>query len=364
MSAKPHSAAARNGSRRRRWPLVLALLLGVVVAGHAAGWWFLAGQLEAGVALWASQRRAEGWQVAHGPPMRGGWPLAVTLTLPEVALRRDGAGWQAERVRLHLLGPGFDRLRLEGEGRQALVVNGTPMPMAADQLVAVLPIGPDAQGPGGLPREAALRAERLRLDLPAGPVELGPTRLDLTTRPAPRRDESLALLQGATDRLTLPPAVAAIPGLAVLGPSLQRLSLDLALTGPWPGTAGLPAARAARWRDAGGTLEVRSLALDWGAASASASATLALDEALQPAGAGTVRLAGGTAVLQAAQAAGMLGRREATAAQFMLTMMQRTPPEGGPPRLEVPVVLEGRTLALAGLTLMRLPPWRWPGTAP
>jgi hypothetical protein len=165
-------------------------------------------------------------------------------------------------------------------------------------------------------------------------------------------------------QVVLPPGLAGQRGLSLLGPSLEGLRLDLALTGPWPGPAGTPALRAARWRDAGGTLELRTLALAWGAATATASATLALDATLQPAGAGTLRLAGAPAVLEAAQAAGLVGRRDAAAAGMLLAMMQRTPPEGGPPRLEVPVVLERRALSLAGLTLLRLPPWRWPGAAP
>ena len=295
MPAKPlpniaDPAGTRPRRRRLRRLAAAAVAVVALATTHAAAWIWLTGELRDGVAAWAALRRAEGWQVGHGPPARGGWPFAVALTVPDVALRAD----------------------------------------------------------------------RLGLYLPAGPVALAALRLDLASGDGLRPGDPLAALHGVAASLTLPPALAALPGLAVLGPRLDRLSLDMAVSGPWPGLAGGPAARAARWRDGGGTLELRGLAFDWGAASASAAATFALDAALQPAGAGTLRLAGGAAVLEAAREAGMIGRREVATAQMLLPMMQRVPPEGGPPRLEVPLVLEQRTLVLAGLTLLRLPGLAWP----
>lgn len=365
MQAKPLpniTDPAGTRPRRRRLPRLAAVAVAVVTLAttHAAAWIWLTGELRDGVAAWAALRRAEGWQVGHGPPARGGWPFAVALTVPDVALRRAGTGWQAETVALTLAWPGLDRLRVAPAGRQALELDGTVMPMAAEGLVADLPLGRDALGIAGLPRDAALRAERLSLDLPAGPVALAALRLDLASSDGLRPGDPLAALRGMAASLTLPPALAALPGLAVLGPRLDRLSLDVAVSGPWPGLSGSPSARAARWRDGGGTLELRGLAFGWGAANASATATFALDAVLQPAGAGTLRLAGGAAVLEAAREAGMIGRREVATAQMLLAMMQRVPPEGGPPRLEVPLVLEQRTLVLAGLTLLRLPGLAWP----
>lgn len=365
MPAKPPPNATPRGRRAparrsRLLPALGAAVLLLLAAGHTAGWAWLCGQLEAGLSRWAAERRAEGWEVAHGEPRHAGWPLRVAVELPGVVLRQPGLGWRAEQVRLELVGPGLDRLRIAATGAQGLELAGQPVPMAAEGLQAELPIGPDAQGAGGLPREAALRAAMLRLDLPAGPLRLEGLRLDLASRAGAGAGEPLAVLDGLATRVVLPPEMAAAPGIAVLGPVLEALRLDLAVTGPWPGAAGQPATRAARWRDAGGAVELRGLALRWGEAEAKGSAVLALDEALQPAGAGTLRLAGAPAVLRAAQTAGMVGRREAAAAQLLLAMMQRTPPEGGPPQLEVPVVLEQRALSLGGLPLLRLPSWRWP----
>jgi hypothetical protein len=114
------------------------------------------------------------------------------------------------------------------------------------------------------------------------------------------------------------------------------------------------------WRDGGGMLDLRSLDLRWGRISATAMATLTLDEDLQPTGAGTLRLAGGGEVLDAAASTGLLAPRTATTARTVLTLLSRTPPEGGPPQIEVPLTLEDGVLALARFPLLQLPRWTWP----
>ena len=72
----------------RRWvwivPLAGVLLL---VAAHFAIWRYEASQLEAGFADWLAQRRAAGWTATVGASSLGGWPLAATLSVPDIALQ-------------------------------------------------------------------------------------------------------------------------------------------------------------------------------------------------------------------------------------------------------------------------------------
>lgn len=361
MPAKPSPGAdPRPPSQRRRWPLALLALLACIGGLHGLAWLWLVQRLEEGVAAWVAQRRAEGWTVQHGVPARGGWPLAATLLVPEVALRQGGLGWEARQVSLTLAPRSIDRLTLGADGPQVLDLGGQRIPMTTEALAVTLPLDGRGYAVSGLPRDAVLGAARMRLDLPAGALEVVAPRLELAAGEGRGPEDPLLRLRGAAVTVTLPRALAAMPGLAVLGPSLDRIAFDLLASGPWPGGAGAPTARATRWRDGGGTLELRELGIGWGAARLGATALLALDAGLQPAGEGTLRLAGANAVLEAAQAAGMIGRREVTAAQLLLTLMQRTPPEGGPPQLEVPVVLERRRLSLGGLALTQLPALPWP----
>lgn len=362
MPAKP-STAGRAGRLAIRAALGLALLLALLGAGHALAWRWLGARLEEGLAAWAAARRAEGWQVEHGAPLRGGWPFAATLALPEFRLRGGGATvpggveWQAESVVLRIALPRPGRLLVDLPGRNHLRLGEAGFPFAAERLRLAMPIEREA-----LPSEAALEAERLRLGTAHGALELGRLQAELDTRLGAAAGEPAVALRGRAGEVALPPGLAAAPAVAMLGPVVQELGFDLALTGPAP-PGRHPAARAEAWRAGGGTLALHGLALRWGPVTANAAATLTLDEALQPMGAGALRLAGGAQAIEAAAAAGLVSPRSAATAQLMLRLMQRIPPEGGPPQLDVPLTLEGRVLSLARFPLLRLPGWAFPAAA-
>jgi hypothetical protein len=77
-------------------------------------------------------------------------------------------------------------------------------------------------------------------------------------------------------------------------------------------------------------------------------------------GAGTLRLTGAEAVLDALGGAGLLPARSATLARRVLGLIARPPAEGGPPQVEVPLTLEDRALSVARIPVARLPPLAWP----
>lgn len=362
-SPPPSRPGARSGPiLLLRGLLGLALLAALLAAGHALLWRWMGSQLEAGFQDWAAQRRALGWRVEHAPPLRGGWPLAATLTLPRFRLEGGGATlpggmeWQAEALVLRLAPPRLDRLVVEMPGRHRLRLGLAELPFAADRLAATLPLEA-----GVLPREARLDAERLRLGTPAGTVEARAAVLEIETRmTAIEGEPAVALRLLATD-LLLPPGEAGglAPAVGALGRGVAEAALDLALTGPVPPGRG-PAAKAEAWRDGGGTLALQGLQLRWGPLAANGTATLTLDEALQPMGAGTLRLAGAGEALQAAAEAGLLTRQAASTGRGVLRLLSRTPAAGGPAELELPLALENRVLTAARIRLAQMPAWSWP----
>jgi hypothetical protein len=199
-------------SRRRR-PIGPRLALGVLLAlaavgaGHTLLWRAMAAELEAGFATWVQIRRAQGWRVDHAAPLRGGWPLAATLTLPNLRLEGGaatlpgGMTLQSERVVLRVALPRLDRLRVEMPGAQRLRIAGAEWRFAADTLVALLPLEQ-----GTPPREGEVLAERLRLSSPAGPMSIGHARLSLATSTTATESEPALTMTVEANDIDLPSA--------------------------------------------------------------------------------------------------------------------------------------------------------------
>lgn len=353
MTRKPQAPSRPSFFRPARLLLGLAILLALLAAGHAVLWRVMANRLEEGFRLWAETRRAQGWQVAHGTPVAGGWPFSASLTLPEPRIAGPAAGlpqglaWQAASATLRVVLPDLTTLRVEADGPQRLRLGAVEWPFVADRLTAELPLDPDAP-----PDSAEIRGQQIRIGA-AGGLLLERLEAGLASSSSATAAEPALTLSASLAGLILPLDTP-------LGRRIDTATLDAALTGPLPMTR-QPAARAAQWRDAGGTLEVRAMTLRWGEAAGSAAATLALDENLQPMGAGTLRLFNPALVLEALIQAGTVDARSAGLARGVLPMLARPDANGGPPQLEVPVTLEDRTLSGARIPLLRLPPLRWEG---
>lgn len=349
----PSPRPSRPWLRPRRLLLGAGLLLVLLALLHTLAWNWMAGRLQAGYDAWAAARRAQGWRIEHAAPVRGGWPLSATLRLREFRLSGGvsvpgGLDWSAPVVVLRVAPHRPGELLIRAGGPQRLRLGGAEIPFAADRLTASLPLQTHV-----LPRGGSFEASRLRIGTVAGGVEIGSVRLTLDSRMSAIEGEPAISLEGEAENVTLPTATP-------LGRQIGAVRIDAALSGPLPGGRN-PTTRAATWRDAGGTLELRRLDVDYGPARAQASATLALDDQLQPMGAGTLKLSGAEAVLDALAGAGLVTPRNAGLARRVVSLLARPPAEGEPPQLEVPLTLEGRGLAVARIPVARLPMLAWPG---
>jgi hypothetical protein len=348
----------------RRALIAAVAVVIVLVAGHTLIWRWSAARLASGYADWVQAQRALGWTVTNGEPSSGGWPFSAKLTIPDVFLsggRPDipgGLTWSGDRVVLTvaLLHPG--RLAIAPEGMQRLrVADGADIPFTADQLAVGVPLDADAPA-----RFADLSATNLRVGLPEGgiaanPLTLALVHVHLDSTPAAAQGEAALAIAGSAQDIGLPapPAGRAWP----LGPRIASVSFEAALTGPWPLAADI-AVRAAEWRDGGGTLEIRRLALGWGPLGLSASATLALDEHMQPMGAGSAHIVGEDASIAALVANHVVTANAATAARTILGLMSHAPEGGGAPEVDVPLTLQNRMLTMGRIPLAKLPELVWP----
>jgi len=344
---------------RRLWILAPAVVV-LLLAAHYAFWRYEAGQLDAGFGAWLADRRAAGWTVSAGAAERGGWPLAVTLTVPQVALRGGepdipgGLAWSAERLDLQidLLSPGTLELRAEGEQHLRLA-DRPDVAYTADSTVALLPL--EAETP---PHAVSLTVRNLRAGTPdidpAASLTVGLVQFDGAIAPAAPAGEAALTYRLSTEAIALP-AVRAW----ALGSRISSLAIEGAVDGPVPMARGL-VPRATAWRDGGGTFEIKHLTMGWGPLGLSGAATLALDARLQPMGTGSVRLVGYAASLDALVAGRVLTANAAVAAKAVLSLLATVPEDGGPPEVEVPLTLQDRTLSMRQVPLLKVPEIIWP----
>ncbi|HYF06704.1 MAG TPA: DUF2125 domain-containing protein, partial [Acetobacteraceae bacterium] len=175
--------------RPSRRPAALRALMAVavvlVLAGtlHGLTWRWMGTQLEAGFRVWAQLRRDHGWRVHHDPPVRGGWPFLVTLTVPALrvatgpAPEQEGVEWTSSSLVLRIAPPFFDRLTADASRPQRLRIGGLDIPFAADRLDISLPFEP-----GAAVRQAELVAERLRIGTAEGSLDVDALRLRIEAR--------------------------------------------------------------------------------------------------------------------------------------------------------------------------------------
>lgn len=360
MTAKVPNPARSGGHAWPRSLLAILLFGAAALAIHALAWRWVGGRLEDGLRAWAQAQRAAGWRVQYDRPERGGWPFAVTLTAPQFHISGPASvvegdlEWVVPRLVLRVSLPRFDRLVAEPRGPQRVRFGEQEIPFAADRLEFVVPFEP-----GASVRQMDVTAERVRAGLPDGPAELRELQMRLETRSsATDAEPALAVTLMASD-LDLPPGLLQAAPVAALGWRIAALSLDGSLSGPIAFSDSL-AARAEAWREGGGSFELREVALRWGPVEGTVRMTLTLDEAMQPMGAGQVQLVGAADAVHALVAAGAVAPRVGHAATLAIGVLAQRPEGGGPPRLDLPVTLEERRLAIGPIRLMRFAPITWP----
>lgn len=303
---------------------------------YTLAWLLLADRLRDDIARWTAGAAAGGWTVAAGALDVGGFPFSlrvrtggVTVTTPRWRWRAPGVTaaarpWAPGRIRISA--PGAHRL--EAGGGLAVEASGADMELVLGD---------------GAPRRVrlAVAAPLVRDDravlLRAGAAEAEVSRGRDAGAAGWRFALSLRALRAAAVSRVLDAAMEASAEGAVLG-------LPRAAEGPL-------ARRLAEWRAGGGVVELESLAVAWGPLAVDARGTLALDRGLQPEGALTADVTGLAETARALAAAGAVSAGAAAA----LTLLQGA--AGG--TVSLPVTVQGRSLGVGPLRLLRLPPLRW-----
>ena len=342
---------------RHRYWFVIILFAVFLAAADMAYWALTVERLRHGVEDWISAQRTRGWTIDTGAVQVGGWPWSAEVSMRDVTIR-PAAGelpgnfsWRSAGITLSvsLFRPTLMTALLQGP--QRISVAGDPdYVMTFNEMTVVVPLLA-ASG-----RSAELHAKALRLAPEDGGWVSTVGALDgHAAFPDPADTTPQAILFTVNvEAIDLPP-MAKWP----LGPRVTLVALSGKLNGPLP--AFHDATRwATAWRDGGGSLEVGHLTVNWGPLNLTSSATLALDDQLQPMGSGSARLVGYAESLDRLSATGVLTRSAATVAKAILSLMAGTGEGDSPSAVDVPLTLQYRTLSMRQVPLIRLPELDWP----
>lgn len=299
---------------------VRAAVAPVLAMGLLAGAWHLAtSRMEAELATWREARVADGWRIRHAPPTRTGFPLHAELRLRDLVLDAPSRlGWQAERVTLRLGITDLGAVHVEVAGAQGLrhAMGVTPVAAEGLRLRARLTDG-----------ETSLAADHFRAEgIAAGAVS--------------------GRLVGS--QLELGAATLEVPGL----PPFQAAALEARVNIPLHATA-------AQWQAAGGQLRVDRLEFRSGNVLAQFSGQFSLDPALQPEGHGGLSVTNASEAVGVLSDAGLISGDMVRPLRALVALTSRVPPEGGPPRLDVPIELRNRRLMAARMPMLSLPALDW-----
>jgi len=333
----------------RRFALPLAVL--VLLAGAYTVFWFVvAGRAQDWIAEWAAEAPDKDWHGSFETAEVTGYPfdLKVRITAPEVVWR-DGDSetvWSGPWLVANYRPWNLNRIAFElPEVQEVWITEGR---WRRHLTIATAEAFGDLEIAGGKAR-----------------------RLNAEFRAMVATDD--ALDQPVTaDRLLVIAETAADGGHRDLFVEAENLTFPARLPAPFEGKVPFAAAslslkgdvpsggpireRLASWRDAGGTLEVTSLKVDWPPLKAEADGTVALDEAFRPLGAFSTAITGYDALLDALVDGGQVARNEASMAKTVLDVMAKRDEATGEPRIEVPVTIQNGTLFVGPVPLMPVPP--------
>ena len=334
---------------------IIALTLGLLIAVYSGWWWLAARTFTARIDQWIAAEQAKGAKIAPATVSVGGYPAAFTIKLTGVSLAwPSGFGFSAQSLKLRThpwsiksfkvnAAGGFTVTLPPGDKRPPLTLAGEtlrghtrftdgPMPMAMDLSADTVSAATTNIGDPAA-RELTVATVELNGSRPDKPPAVD---TDLAY------DLSLKLIDLSAQALEDHP----------LGGTIRQILLHPQLLGippvTWDG-AGIKG-----WRDAGGTVNLTELSLQWGQLSLSASGTLALDANAQPEGAFTAHLSGFEQALDSLVVAGWVKMSAGSLAKLALGVAAHPGPDGTPTG-DAPVTIQNRHIALGPARLGQLP---------
>ena len=329
----------------RRIAIAAAAAAAVFMLALSAAWFLSAHRVKTTIAEWTERQRAAGLVFTHGEIEISGFPFRVDLVIPEPALASPDGQRRWEAATVHAAASIWrpNLLDFEAAGRHRYRFTGSDglqYEITFDMPAA----GGTAELAGDRIREGSLNATSVRITGTApGEIDLGS--LEALLHVAPEQAGDLKSQSGTLSVSARSIALVGEANITALAEPIQSFDMSLALTGPLPWGDSPDAL--VRWRDAGGTLELRRVALAWSSLTLEGEGTLALDNQMRPEGAVTLRLDGLQPTLQKLTAEGGLPPEDAELIRQMVDDLA-SPDAAVPGRLLIAIAAQDGRLSIRG----------------
>lgn len=339
--------------RSTRFGLVILAALLVIAGGYTAYWFLVAHRIEAGIVDWALSQRADKIDLSWQKMRVSGYPVAFRVDLGSAALR-DGAITPSPELHVPVLSGtarpwDFADWRLaapEGFTADFAAAGGTaPARLIAQTADGVVSIQPE----DGWTLRLTLRDTTVEAGAPVL-VGLAHATLTVPSRPSRGHADPVMALAVEASPIKLP------RGVGPFGDAIDELDFGATVKGAIP--SGKLADAVATWRDAGGTIELDNLRLKWGALSATAAGTIALDPELQPTGSFSGAIQGYDQILTALVQNGQMRATDAGLARIALTLLAKAGPDGKP-EIRTAFTIQNGQMFLGPAKLGRVPRITW-----
>ncbi len=310
----------------RRWVFIGFAVLTLLAVTDVLAWQTLTMRMQASWQGYVAQRRAEGWRVAAGEPVKEGFPLAARLRIADVEFAHDslpipgGMSFGAETLVLEVPFIAPTHLLIKPQQAMHLRVGVGP---DVDFTATDLTMRGAFAG-----READISGTGLQIASPLGPIGVAQITAQVNGQLHPTPPDGTLVM--AADGIDVPPNSKA----ALIGARVDHADLDVAVSN--------------------NVVTVRGLTLAWGQLGLTGQGTLRADALGQPSGDAKLRLSGALETIDSLTKAGQIAPRDAQTAKTVLAFLQHPGPDGKP-AVEMPLKLHDRVLTVGGFPLIRLP---------
>jgi hypothetical protein len=339
--------------RPTRLGLVVVAVLLVLLGAYTAYWLFVQQRITEGITAWAETERAQKVDISWQKIGVAGFPFVWRVELDNAALR-NGRLTPSPEVRIPAVSAtarpwDFGTWQLTApEGLSAMLAGGgerPPLKLAAHTAIGVAAV--DLQAGTNL----WLNLQDISAEAGAKvPISSADAWVILPARP-PRSPTEPAFGVALDLRQVQLPVMT-----SVLNDTIEELAFGITVKGAVP--SGKLAQAVSEWRDAGGTVELDNLRLDWGGVGATASGTIALDRELQPVGGFSGAIEGYDKILIGLVQSGRVRAADAGLARLALAMLAKAGPDGRP-EIKTAFTIQNGEMFLGPAKLGKAPRIAW-----